>query len=116
MRNSSPKPSSRFSSSASTASYVLSRDVMPVPPVVMITCTSAVASCARSCSRTSVAIVLHDRAAAIIVAGGGQQLGDGAAAGVGRLGARVADVTMKQRTDGARAALCSASGSHARRL
>ena len=42
MRNSSPKPSRRFSSSASTASKVPSRDVMPVPPVVMMTRVSRV--------------------------------------------------------------------------
>ena len=53
MRNSSPKPSSRFSSSALIASYVLSRDVMPVPPVVMITWTSRSARWRSIVPRTS---------------------------------------------------------------
>ena len=52
IRNSSPKPSSRFSSSASMASNVESREVMPVPPVVMITWASP-ASCARRNAVTS---------------------------------------------------------------
>src|SRR5688572_19048959 len=41
MRNSSPKPSSRFSKSASIASNVPSRALTPVPPVVMMTRVSA---------------------------------------------------------------------------
>ena len=53
MRKSSPKPYSRFSSSPSTASKVQSRDVMPVPPVVMTTCTSADASWRSIVLRTS---------------------------------------------------------------
>jgi hypothetical protein len=41
MRNSSPKPSSRFSNSASIASNVPSRALMPVPPVMMMMRVSA---------------------------------------------------------------------------
>ncbi len=53
MRNSSPKPSSFLSSRPETASYVVSRDVTPVPPVVMITCTSGLSSWAAMAARTS---------------------------------------------------------------
>src|SRR5687768_10991777 len=54
MRKSSPKPGSRLSSIASTASNVESRDVMPVPPVMMMTCTDASDAASRMIRCTSV--------------------------------------------------------------
>ena len=53
IRNSSPKPGRRLSSSASTASYVESREVMPVPPVRITACTSSRVHAARTSRATS---------------------------------------------------------------
>ena len=91
IRNSSPKPSSRFSSSASTASNVQSRDVMPVPPVAMTTWTSAGGELTLDRAAHERRVVLHDHPADHFVSGGDQQIGDRAAASVRLLGARVAD-------------------------
>ena len=52
IRNSSPNPSRRFSSRRSTASNVPSREVMPVPPVVMMTRVAASASWRRTQAAT----------------------------------------------------------------
>src|SRR6202165_3443368 len=53
IRNSSPNPGSRLSSMASTASNVESRDVIPVPPVMMMTCTDESATASRMIRCTS---------------------------------------------------------------
>ncbi len=52
MRKSSPKPSRRLVMIPAMASYVLSRDVMPVPPVVMMTSVPGDSAAARTRSRT----------------------------------------------------------------
>ena len=54
MRNSSPNPGKRLSSIASTASNVESREVMPVPPVMITACTAALAHASRITRWTSV--------------------------------------------------------------
>src|SRR5215831_7987315 len=52
-RKSSPKPGSRLSSIASTASKVESREVMPVPPVRITACTPGFAHASRTTRWTS---------------------------------------------------------------
>ena len=74
------------------ASNVLSRDVMPVPPVVMIDLDAVIGELAldrRSRTRSGSSLTIG--AAGDLVAGRGQQIGDRPAAGVGVFGARVAD-------------------------
>ena len=60
MRNSSPNPSSRFSRSASIASNVPSREVMPVPPVVMMILRPRVGELLAHPSGDLGRLVLHD--------------------------------------------------------
>ena len=60
MRKSSPKPVSRLSSSASTASKVESREVIPVPPVRMKASTAGSAQPSRITAATCVGLVAHD--------------------------------------------------------
>ena len=90
IRKSSPKPSSRFSSSWSIASNVPSRDVMPVPPVVMITCVRESPTCSRTLAATCAGSSLDDGVAGDEVTGAFEQIADGAAAGIGVGRARVA--------------------------
>ena len=88
---------------------MLSRDVMPVPPVVMITCTSGLASCRSTVSRTSVGFVFHDRAAGDDVAGGVSSSTMARPLVSVSLGARVADRDDEAAHRRGACALCSAS-------
>ena len=90
IRNSSPKPSSRFSNRAVTASNVLSRGLMPVPPVVMMTCVAdrrAAPHDGATCAGSSLTMACPLTVCPAAL----EQLANRAAAGVGGLGARVAD-------------------------
>ena len=91
IRNSSPKPSSRFSSSASIASNVVSRDVMPGAAGGDDHLHFGLASWSPIADAHLVRLVAHDLAPGHLVAAGPEQVEDRAPAGVGGLGAGVAD-------------------------
>ena len=79
---------------------------MPVPPVVMIACTSGVGELTDDGVPHELRIVFDNGAAGDAMAGGDEQLRDGASARVGGLGARIADGDDEAAAPIAAPALC----------